>query len=115
MGMTFIANTDLQLERIPNPDNNDDTRCLDRDDPYASWFRFAHTINGYEAAGSYEACQKTAYNVCAGGEGSLTDLRCSLFCVARAWRFAGIDDTPDEAIDDLLRRIRAKLVAGELD
>lgn len=52
--MTFVANTDLQLERIPNPDSHD-TTCLDTDDPYAGWLRFAHTINGYEAAGSYEA------------------------------------------------------------
>lgn len=42
--MRFIPNHKLVLARIPDPDGD-----------LSDWPVFAHTINGYEVAGSFEA------------------------------------------------------------
>ena len=46
---------------------------------------------------------------------TLTELRCSLFFEARRDRHSGGMATDEELIRDLLRAIREKVKAGELD
>jgi len=99
--MRHLTNRQLKLERIPDPDGD-----------LCDWDAFALTIDGYEAAGSFEACaalyeEKNAT--------TLTELRCALFFASRKdgsnWSPEG--ETP--VAKELLRRIRARVAAGELD
>lgn len=60
------------------------------------WFRFAHGFNGYEEAGSLEACASISSTVkerLGSGEDvsgiDTFDLRCALFFMARAFRHSG--------------------------
>lgn len=78
------------------------------------WRRVAHTFNGYEEAGSFEACASLARDV----ERRLQEgvplsaiptgeLRTALFFASRAERHGGYpwDDAPRDAIvDELVRR-----------
>ncbi len=100
--MQELTNEQLKLDRIPDPDGD-----------MREWEVFAHTINGYEAAGSFEACAALLNDKTAT---TLTELRCALFFTARADRHSagGSYDYSPIAID-LLRRIRAKVAARELD
>jgi hypothetical protein len=100
--MRELTNQQLKLERIPDPDGD-----------LRKWEMFAHTINGYEAAGSDEACAALYHDKSAT---TLTELRCALFFTARADRHGagGPYDYSPKAMD-LLKRIRAKVAAGELD
>ena len=100
--MRELTNRQLKLERIPDPDRN----------PH-DWERFAYTINGYEAAGSFEACAALYHDNSAT---TLTELRCALFFTARADRHgAGGPYDYSPIAMDLLRRIRAKVSARELE
>ena len=63
--MRTIRNSALKIDKIPDPDG----RMTD-------WAKFAHTINGYEVAGSIEECARLADN---GRAKTLTELRCALF------------------------------------
>ena len=97
--MRELTNRQLKLERIPDPDGD-----------LRKWELFAHTINGYDAAGSDEACAALYHDKSAT---TLTELRCALFFAARKERHSWCDES--HAARGLLRRIRAKVAAGELD
>lgn len=99
--MRQLSNRQLRLDRIPDPDLD-----LHR------WVDFAHTIDGYEAAGSFEACAALGHD---SSGADLTGLRCALFFLARADRHSGGSCDVSPEVRDLLRRIRAKVAAGELD
>ena len=94
-----FSNDQLTLARIPDPDGD-----------ISDWERFAHSINGYEVAGSFEACADLANN---GTAKTLTELRCALFFEARRMRHSGGFGSSEEEIRQLLRRIREKVQAGE--
>ena len=102
--MPEIANHQLTLDQIPDPNAED-----------CSWFEFAHSFNGYEAAGSFAACSAIAKRVKADGSGSLSELRCALFLSARAARHCGWDGPTPESVRHLLRQIRKKVASGDLD
>ena len=101
VGNGQFMNNQLTLSRIPDPDGN-----------LSDWERFAHSINGYVLAGSFEACADLANN---GTAKTLTELRCALFFEARRMRHSGGFGSAEEQIRQLLRRIREKVQAGELD
>ena len=94
-----FSNDQLTLARIPDPDGD-----------ISDWERFAHSINGYELAGSFEACADLANN---GTAKTLTELRCALFFEARRMRHSGGFGSAEEQIRQLLRRIRERVQAGE--
>jgi len=77
-GPTEIPSEKLTLEIIPQPDA--DQSEIDR---------FALTLNGYEAAGSFAACAEIAQ---VKREKTLTELRIALFFRQRARRFVDFDD-----------------------
>ena len=99
--MREISNTELIAARIPDPEAE-----------LWGWERFAHTINGYEVMGGFEACADLANR---GIPFTLTELRCCLFFEARRERHSGGMSTNEEWIRDLLRAIRRKVEAGEVD
>ncbi|MCP9817173.1 hypothetical protein KBY76_10940 [Synechococcus sp. GreenBA-s] len=98
--MTHLCNQQLRLARIPDPDGD-----------LADWGPFAHTIDGYAAAGGFDACAALAHNDSAT---TLTELRAALFFVARADRHSGGSSDVRPQVRNLLRRIRARVAAGEL-
>ncbi len=100
VGNRQFSNDQLTLARIPDPDGD-----------ISDWERFAHSINGYELAGSFEACADLAND---GTAKTLTELRCALFFEARRMRHSGGFGSAEEEIRQLLRRIREKVQAGEL-
>jgi hypothetical protein len=72
---------------------------------------FAHSIDGYAEAGSFESCADPANNQAAR---TLTELRCALFFEARRdSRSGGMSDV-EPAVRDLLRAIRTKVANKEL-
>ena len=99
--MKELANPQLILERIPDPDGD-----------LWGWERFAHTINGYEVMGGFEPCAGLANS---GSAATLTELRAALFFEARRDRHSGGMASNDDRIRELLRAIRRKVQAGELD
>ena len=101
MTLRCIPNDQLKLERIPDPDAD-----------LRDWESFAHTINGYDVMGGFGPCAELANS---GSSATLTELRCSLFFEARRDRHSGGMSTNEELIRDLLRAIREKVKAGELD
>ena len=94
-----LPNSGLDLEKIPDPDGD-----------LRGWVHFAHSFNGYEYAGSLEACAAIANG---GKASSLSELRCALFFEARRDRHSGgyTDVTP--TVRDLLRQIKAKVEQQE--
>lgn len=99
--MKEISNQDLQAELIPDPAGD-----------LADWIEFALTINGYEVAGSFEACAALANNKMAK---TLTELRCALFFEARRDRHMGgmgYIDMP--CIRQLLHEIKGKVKSRDL-
>ena len=101
MSLHLISNEDLLVERIP-----------DLEAELLGWERFAHTINGYEVTGGFEPCADLANS---GTATTLTELRCSLFFEARRERHSGGMSSNEKWIRDLLRAIRRKVEAGDLD
>ena len=99
--MSEIPNPELIADRIPDPEGD-----------LGGWERFAHTINGYEVMGGFEACAELANS---GAAITLTQLRCSLFYEARRDRHSGGISFDEEVIRHLLRAIHQKLRDGELD
>ena len=99
--MRTIRNSALKIDKIPDPDGR-----------MADWAKFAHTINGYEVAGSIEQCARLADN---GRAKTLTELRCALFFMSRADRHSDTDSTGSPELHTLLRKIRAKVIAREFD
>lgn len=96
----LIPNTKLVLERIPDPEAD-----------FSDWPSFAHTINGYEVAGSFEACADLANRNTAR---TLTELRCALFFEARRDRHCGGFSDVEPAVRRLLRAIREKVAQRDL-
>jgi len=102
--MHEIPNHQLTLDQIPDPNAED-----------WSWSDFAHSFNGYEAAGSFAACSAIADRIKADGSESLSELRCALFFSARAARHSGWDGPTPEEVRHLIREIRRKVICGDLD
>ena len=98
--MSEIPNSELIADRIPNPEAD-----------LWGWERFAHTINGYDVMGGFEACAELANS---GAAITLTELRCSLFYEARRDRHSGGISFNEEVIRQLLRAIHQKIRDGEL-
>jgi hypothetical protein len=73
--MDEISNDQLQLADIPGEDASLAALC-----------RFAHTFNGYDAFGGFDACAAIAN---AGDHSSLSHLRACLFFEARCLRHTG--------------------------
>ena len=103
MPLHLIPNEQLLLERIPDPEG---------DLASYEWAVFALTINGYDVMGGFEACADLANS---GTPTTLTELRCCLFFEARRDRWNGGFTTNEPLIRELLRAIRRKVQAGELD
>ena len=101
MPLHLIPNEQLELERIPDPDGD-----------LWGWERFAHTINGYDVMGGFEPCAALANS---GTPTTLTELRATLFFEARRDRHSGGMSSNVDRIRELLRAIRRKVEAGELD
>ena len=101
MPLHLIPNEELVLNRIPDPEAE-----------LWGWERFALTINGYDVMGGFEPCADLANS---GTPTTLTELRCCLFFEARRERHSGGMSANEELIRDLLRAIRRKVEAGELD
>ena len=101
MPLRLIPNEQLVLGRIP-----------DAEAELCGLERFAHTINGYEVMGGFESCADLANR---GTQITLTELRCCLFFEARRERHSGGMSANEEWIRELLRTIRQKVEAGELD
>ena len=101
MPLHLIPNEQLELERIPDPDGD-----------LWGWERFAHTINGYDVMGGFEPCAALANS---GTPTTLTELRATLFFEARRDRHSGGMSSNEDRIRELLRAIRRKVEAGELD
>ena len=101
MPLRLIPNEQLLLALIPDPEAE-----------LCGWQRFAHTINGYELMGGFDPCADLANR---GTPTTLTELRCCLFFEARRERHSGGMSTNVEWIRELLRAIRQKVEAGELD
>lgn len=91
-----------------------------------NWHEVAHTYNGYEAAGSFEACAERAHSLmeqihsgAALASIATNDLRLALFFEARADRHSGIerDSYPlEEAIvDELVARNGDDWMCAELE
>ena len=99
--MRELSNNELIAERAPDPEG----------DLYG-WEQFAHTINGYDVMGGFEACADLANSHSAV---TLTELRCSLFFEARRERHSGVMSVNEEVVRHLLRAIRQKLLDGDLD
>ena len=99
--MSCIPNNELTLEQIPSPEGD-----------LRDWIRFAHTINGYEQMGGFDACADLANS---GGAATLTQLRCALFFEARRDRHSGGHSLDEQLIRRLLTAIRLKVEVGELD
>ena len=101
MAMSCIPNNELTLDQIPSPEGD-----------LRDWSRFAHTMNGYEVMGGFDACADLAN---AGSAATLTQLRCALFFEARRDRHSGGYSLDEQLIRSLLQRIRLKVEAAELD
>ena len=99
--MSFIPNDELTLEQIPAPEGD-----------LRGWSHFAHTINGYEQMGGFDSCADLANS---GGATTLTQLRCALFFEARRDRHSGGYSFDQQLIRSLLKAIRLKVEAGDLD
>jgi hypothetical protein len=101
MAMSLIPNNELTLEQIPSAEGD-----------LRGWSHFAHTINGYERMGGFDSCADLANS---GSAATLTQLRCALFFEARRDRHSGGCSLDENVIRSLLKAIRLKVEAGELD
>lgn len=97
--MDQIPNNELQLAQIPGDDAS-----------FAELCEFAHTFNGYQAFGSFEACAEIANR---GDHSTLRHLRACLFFEARRWRHFGEDPDPETLAEwrQLISKIREKVGA----
>ena len=102
--MKEIANDDLKLEQIPDPDQGCDR-----------WIYFAHSINGYT---QHPLIKKREQHSSVQTARTLTELRCALFHLARADRWQG-STAPvpglEKDVETLLLKIRSKVAKGELE
>lgn len=92
-----IASEKLTLGRVPAEGADVEAIC-----------RFAHTIDGYDLAGSFENCARIARDP---DPRSLDQLRISLFYRFRSLRHTGEEESPVDLrfFRETIRRIRALL------
>ena len=109
MKIKLIPNTDLVLEKIPNPDDKSS-------DYQETWMGFALTMNAYEVCGDSDTAFETRSKVFKDPlNASLTELRCALFIVQRHHRWnAPYSDPEDKKVVELLKLIREKVKQGDL-
>ena len=107
---TQIANEDLVLEKIPNPEG-------ESSDYQETWEKFALTMNGYEICGDFDSYSDLASQVIKEPKNaSLTELRSALFFLQRRHRWnSPFSDPADQNIVHLLKLIREKVRDGELN
>ena len=107
---TQIANKDLVLEKIPNPES-------ESSDYQETWEKFALTMNAYQVCGDSESAFELGRKVMEEPlNTSLTELRCALFVLQRHHRWnSPYSDPSDEKIVHLLKLIRGKVGDGEID
>jgi hypothetical protein len=77
----IVTNRKLQLDKIPNPEGE----LLD-------WPTFANSINGYEIAGTCDACADLFNDDTAT---TITELGCALFFLSRSDRCGELITTAD--------------------
>ena len=59
----YIPNEDLELDKVPNPDNESFDFEGHPFESQLGWQRFALTIDGYNVAGGLKACSKCVSQV----------------------------------------------------
>ena len=109
MKIKLIPNENLDLEKIPNPE--------DKSSNYLeTWMGFALTMNAYEVCGDSDTAFETRSKVFKDPlKASLTELRCALFVLQRHHRWnSPYSDPEDKRVVDLLKLIRDKVKSGEL-
>ena len=109
MKIKLIPNENLDLEKIPNPEDKSS-------DYLETWMEFALTLNAYEVCGDSDTAFETRSKVFKDPlKASLTELRCALFLLQRHHRWnAPYSDPEDERVIELLKLIRDKVKKGEL-
>ena len=109
MKIKLIPNENLDLEKIPNPEDKSS-------DYQETWMGFALTMNAYEVCGDSDTAFETRSKVFKDPlKASLTELRCALFVLQRHHRWnAPYSDPEDERVIELLKLIRDKVKKGEL-
>ena len=111
MKKKLIPNENLDLEKIPNPDDKSS-------DHQETWMGFALTMNAYEVCGNSESAFETRDKVFKDPlNASLTELRCALFVLQRHHRWNSPYPVPgeDERIKQLLQLIRNKVEKKEFE
>ena len=110
MKIKLIPNENLDLEKIPNPEDKSS-------DYLETWMGFALTMNAYEVCGDSDTAFETRSKVFKDPlKASLTELRCALFVLQRHHRWnAPYSDPEDKRVVDLLKLIRDKVKSGELE
>ena len=110
MKIKLIPNENLDLEKIPNPEDKSS-------DYLETWMGFALTMNAYEVCGDSDTAFETRSKVFKDPlKASLTELRCALFVLQRHHRWnAPYSDPEDKRVVDLLKLIRDKVKNGELE
>ncbi|WP_269613307.1 hypothetical protein [Prochlorococcus marinus] len=110
MKIKLIPNENLDLEKIPNPEDKSS-------DYQETWMGFALTMNAYEVCGDSETAFETRSKVLKDPlNASLTELRCALFVLQRHHRWnSPYSDPEDKRVIELLKLIRAKVKKGELE
>ena len=104
MKIKLIPNENLDLEKIPNPEDKSS-------DYLETWMGFALTMNAYEVCGDSETAFETRSKVLKDPlNASLTELRCALFVLQRHHRWnSPYSDPEDERVVELLKLIRRKV------
>ena len=110
MKIKLIPNENLDLEKIPNPEDKSS-------DYLETWMELALTMNAYEVCGDSDTAFETRSKVFKDPlKASLTELRCALFVLQRHHRWnAPYSDPEDERVIELLKLIRDKVKKGELE
>ena len=110
MKIKLIPNENLDLEKIPNPEDKSS-------DYLETWMGFALTMNAYEVCGDSETAFETRSKVLKDPlNASLTELRCALFVLQRHHRWnSPYSDPEDERVVELLKLIREKVKKKELE
>ena len=112
----YIPNEDLELDKIPNPDNESFDFEGHPFESQLGWQRFALTIDGYNVAGGLEACSKCVSQVLSEKEkATLTQMRCALFLIQRHVRWAYNCSPQEPRAKAVVRLIREKVKKGELE
>ena len=109
MKIKLIPNENLDLEKIPNPEDKSS-------DYLETWMGFALTMNAYEVCGDSDTAFETRSKVFKDPlKASLTELRCALFVLQRHHRWnAPYSDPEDARVIELLKLIRDKVKKREL-